>query len=122
MALQAPVNSWAIFDRTVSMRTPLISLIVGAFTTVTAAHAQDNQRGRQLALEICASCHAVLPGQVQSPLAKAPSFETIAMTPGMTAMALNVWLTAHEHPTMPRIVLSRKEVEDVSGYILDLRH
>ncbi|MBB5576684.1 c-type cytochrome [Rhizobium paranaense] len=103
------------------MRTRTIAVIICAFATVAVAQAQDNQHGRKLALEICASCHAVLPGQVQSPVATAPSFKTIAVTPGMTAMALNVWLTAHEHPTMPRIVLSHKEVEDVSAYILHLR-
>ncbi|TIS53660.1 c-type cytochrome [Mesorhizobium sp.] len=103
------------------MQTPIISVVVGTVGTVTGAQAQDIQQGRQLAFEVCASCHAVLPGQAQSPVAEAPSFEAIAMTPGMTATALHVWLTAHEHPTMPRIILSHQEVRDVSAYILGLR-
>ncbi|AZO00763.1 c-type cytochrome [Mesorhizobium sp. M9A.F.Ca.ET.002.03.1.2] len=103
------------------MQMPIISVVVGAVATVTTAQAQDIQQGRQLAFEVCASCHAVLPGQAQSPVAEAPSFEAIATTPGMTATALHVWLTAHEHPTMPRIILSHQEVRDVSAYILGLR-
>lgn len=100
---------------------PLIVSVILVVTTVTSAQAQDIQQGRQFALEVCASCHAVLAGQVQSPVPEAPSFEEIAATPGMTAAALNVWLTAHDHPSMPRIKLSQDEVRDVSAYILDLK-
>lgn len=38
----------------------------------------------------------------------------------MTAMALNVWLTAQDHPFMPNILLSQTDVQDVSAYILRL--
>lgn len=103
------------------MRTLIVSVVVGAIGTVAAAQAQDVQQGSQLALEICASCHAVLAGQTESPVAEAPSFEAIAATPGMTAAALNFWLTAHDHPTMPRIRFSQDEVRDVSAYILGLK-
>jgi len=43
------------------------------------------------------------------------------VTPGMTAAALNFWLTAHVHPTMPLLILSSQQVRDVSAYILSLR-
>ncbi len=81
----------------------------------------DIRQGRRLALDVCASCHAVRAGQTQSPLATAPSFEEVANTPGMTAAALNFWLTAHAHPTMPLLILSSQQVRDVSAYILSLR-
>jgi mono/diheme cytochrome c family protein len=106
------------------MRVFIISSLFGAVAAVTAVQAQhigDIRKGRQLALDVCASCHAVRAGQTQSPLATAPSFEEIADTQGMTAAALNFWLTAHVHPTMPLLILSSRQVRDVSAYILSLR-
>ncbi len=103
------------------MRVTIASIITGTIAVAQAVQAQDIHEGRQLALEVCAACHAVLAGQAQSPKAEAPSFEAVAATPGMTAMALNVWLTAEDHPTMPNITLSQTDVRDVSAYILTLR-
>jgi mono/diheme cytochrome c family protein len=94
---------------------------LSAVTTVQAQHISDIRQGRQLALDVCSSCHAVHADQPRSPLATAPSFEEIANTPGMTAAALNFWLTAHVHRTMPLIILSPQQVRDVSAYILSLR-
>ena len=78
-------------------------------------------RGASSRLRFAPPVHAVLAGQTQSPKAEAPSFEAVAATPRMTAMALNVWLTAQDHPTMPNITLSQTDVRDVSAYILTLR-
>ena len=106
------------------MRVFIISSLFGALAAVTAVQAQhvgDIRQGHQLALDVCASCHAVRAGQTQSPLATAPSFEKIANTPGMTAAALNFWLTANVHPTMPLLILSSLQVRVVSAYILSLR-
>lgn len=106
------------------MRILVVSAVFSALAAVTAVQAQDIgdiRRGRRLALDVCASCHAVRAGQTQSPLAKAPSFEEIANTRGMTAAALNFWFTAHVHPTMPLLKLSPQQVRDVSAYILSLR-
>lgn len=102
------------------MQVTIIMVIAGTIAAVPPAQAQDVQQGRRLALEVCAACHAVLAGQPQSPIAAAPSFEAVAATPGMTAMALNVWLTAQDHPTMPNIVLSQIDIQDISAYILSL--
>jgi len=102
------------------MRTAIAAIITGTLATVPAVQARDIQHGRRLALEVCATCHAVLAGQTRSAVAEAPSFEAVAATPGMTAMALNVWLTAQSHPTMPNIILSPSDVNDVSAYIQSL--
>jgi mono/diheme cytochrome c family protein len=106
------------------MRILIASAVFSTLAAVTAVQAQDVgdiQQGRQLALDVCASCHAVRAGETQSSLAAAPSFEAVANTPGMTAAALGFWLTVHSHPTMPMIRLSPQEVGDVSAYILSLR-
>ena len=92
------------------MRTLIVSAVFGILGVVAAAQAQgigDVQRGHQLALDVCASCHAVHAGQTQPPLATAPSFEEIAHTPGMIATALAVWLKAQSHPTMPNLISHR---------------
>lgn len=106
------------------MRMFIISSLFGALAAVTAVQAQhigDIRQGRQLALDVCSSCHPVRAGEFQSPLATAPSFKEIANTPGMTAAALNFWLTAHVHRTMPLLILSSQQVREVSAYILSLR-
>ena len=106
------------------MRMRIVSAVFGVLGIVAASQAQDIgdvQQGRQFALDVCASCHAVRAGQTQSPLATAPSFEEIAHTPGMTEAALAVWLTAQSHPTMPNLILSPQQVRNVSAYLLSLR-
>jgi mono/diheme cytochrome c family protein len=102
----------------------IVSTVFSTLAAVTAVQAQeagDIQQGRELALDVCASCHAVRAGETRSYVAAAPSFQLVANTRGMTATALAFWLTAHSHPTMPMIRLSEKEVDDVSAYILSLR-
>jgi mono/diheme cytochrome c family protein len=100
------------------------STVLGVLFAVTAAQAQDIgniRQGLQLARDVCGACHAVRAGETRSPLATAPSFESIAKTPGMTVAALAFWLTAHSHPTMPNLILSSQQLRDVSAYILSLR-
>jgi mono/diheme cytochrome c family protein len=107
-----------------AMRTLIVSAVFSTLGMVAASQAQDIgdvQQGRQLALDVCASCHAVRAGQTQSPLATAPGFEEIANMPGMTAAALAFWLTAQSHPTMPNLILSPQQVRNVSAYLLSLR-
>jgi mono/diheme cytochrome c family protein len=107
-----------------AMRVFIISFLVGLAAAVSAVQAQDIgdlRKGRRFALDACAACHAVRSGQTQSPLDTAPSFQEIADTPGMTAAALNFWLTAQVHPAMPLLMLSSQQVRDVSAYILSLR-
>ncbi len=75
-------------------------------------------RGRVYAQQACASCHATDAGQ-QSADPKAPTFEAIANTPGMTIKALKVWLRT-PHPTMPNLVIDADQVDDLSAYIMSL--
>ena len=89
----------------------------------SAALAQDMgdaARGETLAVAVCAQCHAVRAGERRSPDVMAPNFTAIATTLGMTDRALRVWLES-SHPTMPNIILSHRERDDVVAYILSLR-
>ena len=106
------------------MRALIVSVVFSIVCVVTTVQAQDVGdiwQGQRLALDICASCHAVGASQTLSPDAAAPTFRAIAHTPGMTEAALTVWLTAHPHHRMPNLILSGQQVRDVSAYILSLQ-
>ena len=75
--------------------------------------------GETLAREVCAACHAVVRDET-SPLADAPSFGDIADLVSTTRQSLFVFLNT-PHPTMPNIMLTREESDDLIAYILSLR-
>ena len=61
----------------------------------------------------------MLANENMSPLAEAPTFQSVADTPGMTEMALTVWLQS-SHPTMPNIILKPDDLRNVVAYIRSL--
>ena len=85
------------------------------------ADAQDADvaAGKTYAEEVCSACHAVLPGEEVSPILEATAFQEVANTPGMTELALSVWLQS-SHPTMPNIVLEQDDMRNVIAYIRSL--
>ncbi|MGE5201073.1 MAG: cytochrome c [Acidobacteriota bacterium] len=94
---------------------------------VAAASAQGSailgnpRAGRAFALQVCALCHVVAPGQLTPPrLATAPSFRSIANLPSTTSLSLQVFLVS-PHPSMPNLVLSAEESANVIAYILSLK-
>jgi mono/diheme cytochrome c family protein len=88
--------------------------------TLRAQQPSDWQRGRLLARQVCAECHAVEIRQFRSRNALAPSFTAVADTPGMTAMALNAFLHT-SHRAMPNLILSDDQVAGIITYILSLK-
>jgi mono/diheme cytochrome c family protein len=78
------------------------------------------QQGLAYARQVCAECHAVEPGVTAMPGAEAPSFTAIAATPGMTAMALNVWFST-SHRNMPNLIIPPSRKEDLYAYFDALR-
>ena len=93
---------------------------IAAIACAQAQDAGDAVAGRALARQVCATCHAIQKGQVDSPHADAPIFPVIAQVPGLTALALTVSLQG-AHRKMPDLVLSQQEINDVSAFILSLR-
>jgi mono/diheme cytochrome c family protein len=104
------------------MRKAIVAAVAALLASSVAAKAQeaDIAAGGAYAGEVCAACHAVLPNDDASPLAQAPSFQSVADTPGMTEMALTVWLQS-SHPTMPNIVLKQDDLRNVVAYIRSLK-
>jgi mono/diheme cytochrome c family protein len=104
------------------MKTVISVAAAALLTTCHAANAQDAaiEAGAAYAQEVCAACHAVLPNEEISPLPEAPTFQSVADTPGMTELALTVWLQS-SHPTMPNIVLAQDDLRNVVAYIHSLK-
>jgi mono/diheme cytochrome c family protein len=104
------------------MKRLFLILAIG-FASPSPLQAQANgdaARGRALAQNVCAVCHAVRKDQIMSPNADAPTFAELAKLRGMSARALAVALRT-SHRTMPNLVLEDDEVRDVSVYILSLK-
>jgi mono/diheme cytochrome c family protein len=88
-----------------------------------AASAQDignAKLGQEYAGRVCVECHEVEPKGEISPNPDAPSFQSVADTPGMSARALAVWLQT-SHPSMPNLIIKPDDMDNVIAYIMSLR-
>lgn len=92
---------------------------VGASNAATPDDNAGPSRGLAYAQVNCANCHAIAAGQ-RSPSPRARTFEAIANTPGMTRTALSAWLHT-SHPSMPNLIISPNEIDDLSDYIATLK-
>lgn len=105
------------------MKHRTIGLLLFSAMAAVPAGAQDvgdASRGLDFALRTCAECHGVRVGETTSPRGESPPFGSIAKTKGMTVLALKVWFQT-PHPSMPNLVLSPDDRDDVIAYILSLR-
>lgn len=89
--------------------------------SAVGSHAQEPgnaQAGRVYVHAHCTVCHALATGA--SAHLDAPSFFSIANTPGMTGRALAAALQ-NSHVVMPDLVLEGSVRDDVIAYIMSLR-
>jgi len=98
----------------------LVVALIALSHSAIAENLSASNRGAAVALMTCARCHGVRRDQLLSPDPMAPNFTNIATTLGMTDRALRVWLQT-SHPTMPNVVLTNQERDDVVAYIMSLR-
>ena len=98
----------------------LLSLI--AMTTSTAAEELlgDPSAGRQLAEDVCVTCHVIAPGHASLTDVDAPSFPDLANLPRVTALSLRVFLQS-PHERMPNLRLDRDETDNMIAYIMSLK-
>ena len=107
------------------MKSALCCSLIG-FALIAAVHGAaaqspgDAPAGFAYADGVCSECHAVRKGQRVSPHERAPAFEVVANTRGMSEMALRVWFQS-PHPSMPNLVLKEKIADDVIAYIISLK-
>jgi mono/diheme cytochrome c family protein len=76
--------------------------------------------GRDVAIKLCASCHAIERDAKVVPRADIPGFHAIAIAPGMSPDRLAAAIIL-PHPEMPGIALTRAEIRAVIAYIMSLR-
>jgi len=95
-------------------------LLVATAQPGFAQNLGDAKAGFAYASQICAECHAVQEGARVSPNNKAPAFQVVANSRGMTEMALRTWFQT-SHPSMPNLVIKGKDADDVIAYILSLK-
>jgi mono/diheme cytochrome c family protein len=100
---------------------PIVTLMwIAGTTAVPAQDLGDKSKGREFAQAVCAECHAVVPAETASPRTDAATFKAIANTPGMTELAIAVWLKT-PHKKMPNLIISKDDLENVIAYIVSLR-
>jgi len=94
--------------------------VLAAATCNAKAQEGNVAAGHAFAREACKACHVVEPTRLPRRFEIGPAFRDIANTPGMTTTALTAFLTT-SHPKMPNLILTPKEIADVTAYILSLR-
>jgi mono/diheme cytochrome c family protein len=97
-----------------------ITLFLWAGTAMAQGLPGDPEAGRELAQEVCAVCHIVSEDQLHDPGVGAPTFFEVVDHPSVTALSLRVFLRT-PHATMPDLMLSPDETDDIISYILTLR-
>jgi cytochrome c len=75
--------------------------------------------GHKLAQAWCKACHAIEANTAGTPSA-APDFAGVANQPSTTALALKVFMRT-SHPSMPNLVLTPEQTDDLVNYILSLK-
>jgi len=79
----------------------------------------DPQAGADLAQEVCAVCHVVAADQPSDP-GVGPSFLEVADHPATTELGLRAFLQT-PHATMPNLMLTPEETDDIISYLLTLK-
>lgn len=109
------------------IRSALLSMLVAVAACATdetqagARASPEVMRGRAYAEDTCAACHAIDQGATNSPNAQAPSFHTIANTPGMTRIALAAWMQS-SHENMPELIVDPDRIDDLWAYLSTLKN
>jgi mono/diheme cytochrome c family protein len=100
----------------------LIAAFLGTiFSTAAMSQADgDPRRGIAFAQASCAVCHGVLSTDLTSPRLDTVTFKVIANAPGMTGIAINVWLLT-PHRSMPNLIIEPQDRADVIAYIVSLK-
>lgn len=96
--------------------------VAAALAAPVAALAQPgngHSLGRQVAIELCSSCHLVAEGQPR-PGRNVASFFAIANLPSTTALSLKVFLRSN-HKGMPNLIVSESDSDKLIDYILSLK-
>ena len=112
--------------RRASTRILLPPLFLLAWMASAAPAPADNTlpgnpvEGRRFAGTVCIACHYVETEDRGVSSAGAPAFQDVADDPAITAISLRVFLRT-PHETMPDLILTAAETDNVIAYILSLK-
>jgi cytochrome c len=84
-----------------------------------ASGTESAATGHRLAEAWCKACH-VIEATTAGASGAAPDFVQVANLPSTTALALKVFLRT-SHPSMPNLVLTPEQTDDLVNYILSLK-
>ena len=96
-----------------------VAMLAATIAAPAAAESGNAARGRALAEQFCAKCHAIAPGRA-NPEPNAPGFVRMAADPEQTRASLRQFIML-PHFEMPAQTITTAEIEDVIAYILSLR-
>ena len=106
-----------------SMTAPLLPAATASLLVLLVADmasAQDQAKGRSLAVSLCAHCHMNEgQGEKRNPM-EVPGFRAIADRPDQSMRGIVTWLRSVP-PMMPNHHLSQDEMYDLAAFILSLR-
>ena len=96
--------------------------LLATATVVTCAQTRASAtRGKDLAEQACAGCHAITSNEVRTIQGTVvPSFSTIASGPHGTTERLKSLITTPPH-LMPAIPLTLNEIDDLAAFISSLK-
>ncbi len=97
-----------------------VLLLAAAIAALVRAEEGGAGDGHAYAQAECTRCHAIREDEMWSPNLKAPPFNRIANTSGMTGAALLVILQT-SHRDMPDFIVPEKEKAGLVSYILSLK-
>ena len=98
-----------------------IVLAVGLPSPALAVEIGNVDTGKEFSAKNCAECHAIERKNSVSPNPDAPSFSAVSAMPSTTRMSLEVWMKS-THPSMPNLILSAEDTNNVVAYILSLNN
>jgi mono/diheme cytochrome c family protein len=101
------MKSWIVF-----------ALLLGPAGALAADLPGDPQAGEAFARDVCGACHFVAKDAPDPGIG--PSFFEVAGHPGTTEMSLRAFLVT-PHATMPNLMLTPDETDDIISYILTLK-
>jgi cytochrome c len=112
-------NNWIHISLAILIALAALFLIRLHNASGTTDASDSASAGHRLAEAWCTACHAI-EGNPARASSAAPDFVQIARQPSTTELALRVFLQT-SHQSMPNLVLTPAQTDDLVNYILSLK-
>lgn len=111
------------FNRGLTNASPaqFAAIFLALISSTSMAIAQDRSNGALIANTECSRCHVIIgTSPKEGRFGQIPSFSEVANMPTTTQTSLREFLSM-SHAWMPNYRLTRKDILDISDYILSLK-